>query len=84
MLKHNRCVILDVLVQENTVVGPAQQFHQCGFARFNWLAAQVAAVKLDKVKCIQKDRSIILAVTERVEIGEAIFVAIDRFAIKEK
>ena len=52
MLKHDRRFILDVLIQENAVVGLAQQFHQFGFARFDWLAAQVAAVQLYEIECI--------------------------------
>jgi hypothetical protein len=52
VLKHNRRFVLDMLIQENAVVGLAQQFHQFGFARFDWLAAQVAAVKLDEIECI--------------------------------
>ena len=52
MLKHDRRFILDVLIQENAVVGLAQQFRQFGFARFDWLTAQVAAVELDEIECI--------------------------------
>jgi len=84
MLKYNRRFVLDVLIQENAVVGLAQQFNQFGFARFDRLPAQVMAVKLDEIERIQKYGSIIPAVTERVEIGKAILVAIDRFAIKQK
>jgi len=84
VLKHHCRFILDVLIQENAVVGFAQQFRQFDFARFDWLASQVAAVKLDEIECIQEYGSIIPAVTEHVEIGKAILVAIDRFAIKQK
>jgi hypothetical protein len=52
VLKHNRRFVLDVLVKENAVAGFAQQFHQLGFARFDCLAVQVAAVKLDGIECI--------------------------------
>jgi len=73
-----------VLIQENAEVGLAQQSHQFGFARFDWLAAQVAAVELDEIECIQEYGWIIPAVTEHVEVREAMLVAIDRFAIKQK
>jgi hypothetical protein len=52
VLNHNRCFVLDVLVQENAVVGFAQQFHQRAFPQLDWLAAQVAAVKLDEIEGI--------------------------------
>jgi hypothetical protein len=42
------------------------------------------AAKLDEIERIQEYGSIIPAVTERVEIGKAILVTIDRFAIKQK
>jgi len=84
VLKHDRSFVIDVLIQENSVVSLAQQFHQSGFARFDWLATQVAAIKLNEIECIQEYAWIIPTVTEHVEVREAILVTIDRFAIKQK
>jgi len=56
-----------VPVKDDAVTHPVQQVGQCVLTRFDWLLAQVFAVKLDQVEGAEHSRAVVLPVAQQLK-----------------
>jgi hypothetical protein len=68
-------VFLDIVAQLQAIARAGNELPKQRFSPFDRLKAQVAPVEMNQIKSVQKDRWLILALTQHIKYWQTIFVA---------
>ena len=83
MSEHGRPVMLEVLVEQDTGRRLGQERGESRLARYEGLAPQVVAIQFDQIDGAQEHAVVVVAVSQSVEIRDAIVAASDRLAVDD-
>ena len=75
--------MVKMLVEANAGSSRGQRRRKRGLAHLQRVAAQVVAVELDQIKCVEEHAAVVAAVADAIDLRDAAPVARDRLAVDD-